>query len=88
MATKRIRSRAPERREPPVKIPKDEIENLRAAVERIGAAPLGLSDRAFDYWLAGNLPKAVRVLLDHPELALALLRDAERKALRKQLSSK
>jgi len=71
-----------------VKIPPDDIPNLKAAVAKIGAKALGLSDRAFDYWLAGYLPKAVRVLLDHPELAAALYRDAERKAVRKQLDAK
>lgn len=85
MATKRLRSRAPTRREPPVKIDPKEIPELVATIRKIGPKPLGLSDRAFDYWLAGNLPKAVRVLLDHPELAAALWRDAERKALRKQI---
>lgn len=85
MASKAIRSRSRTRAEPKVKINPDEIPNLIAAARKAGADGLGLSDRAFDYWLAGNLPKAVRVLLDHPDLAAALWRDAERRALVKQL---
>lgn len=66
-----------------VKINPDDIPAIVKVVREIGNGPLGLSERAYDYWIAGNLPKAILVLLEHPELAAAVLRDAERRAIRK-----
>lgn len=66
-----------------VKINPDDIPATVKAVREIGHEALGLSPRAYDYWIAGNLPKAIIVLLEHPELAAAVLRDAERRAIKK-----
>lgn len=88
MATKRIRSTAPKRAESRVKIDPKEIPEFIAAVKKTGRGPLDLSERAFDYWIAGELPKAIRSLLDNPDVAAALYREAERRALRREINTK
>ncbi len=66
-----------------VKVNPDDIPAIVRAVREAGPKQLGLSERAYDYWIAGNLPKAILVVLDNPELAAAIYRDAERRAIRK-----
>ena len=70
-----------------VKVKPDDIPHMVAAVRAKGARALGLSDRAFDYWVAGDLPKALLILLDHPDVAAALYRDAERLALKAKIDA-
>lgn len=69
-----------------VKVNPDDIPAIVKVVREIGADALGLSPRAYDYWIAGNLPKAILVALEHPELAAAVYRDAERRAIKKDAS--
>jgi hypothetical protein len=88
MATKRIRSTVPRGTGERVKIDPKEIPEFVAAVKKAGRAQLGLSERAFDYWIAGELPKAVRILLDNPDVTAALWREAERRKLRESIDRK
>jgi hypothetical protein len=59
------------------------MNNFMLAIDKLGktnderAAKLGMTSRNLETWKKQGPPRAVRALLKHPELILALLDDAK-----------
>lgn len=67
-----------------VKVDPTELVEFLELVRKASLDELDVSERTKQMWLIGEVPKVVKLLMERPDLALALWRDSERRALRRE----